>query len=431
MPDSRLVVATHYGSGMTNIQTIIKSLDGNLIDVASYHQATTLRFDRLLLLGGSDIDPAFYGEGMRGSHGTDVTRDNIEWSLVRRALSQRIPVMGICRGHQMLAVAAGGSLYQDIGWDHGMQDHEIIDVHPRLAAHLPNAPVNSYHHQAIKRMPYGFSIAAKSKDGIIEAIFRTGILGVQFHPEFLISDDKRLWKLFAWFMAGLDQRESPQPERFRRPDKHDLMALPANVPAPTAADLADAKPTTKKPAESHTEKAMRKATKDAYDWKESQPRNGLRLRDRLSGPAYGDGYHETYRTATGHYHVTGKTADSWQERDRDLWGDYPATTGTGWKKSPWPAEDGDGTKLPKVTAPKQLGAIDQTRAVPSALPDEGDEPLTDAELAEIRAEIAAPPSNDLAISAQDRALLDDAERMDDAQALDDYLAEHAYTAPRD
>lgn len=107
----------------------------------------------------------------------------------------------------MLAVAHGGTLYQDIfsftGNDHpSMYDHELT-VKTTLRRHIPTNRVNSLHHQAVRVVPAGFEVLARSKeDGIIESIYRPGYLGVQFHPELMYPSDKRWLKLFDWWYAG-------------------------------------------------------------------------------------------------------------------------------------------------------------------------------------------------------------------------------------
>jgi gamma-glutamyl-gamma-aminobutyrate hydrolase PuuD len=131
----------------------------------------------------------------------------IEWTLVRRALAMHVPIMGICRGHQMLTVATGGSLYQDIytqtGRKRGSYRHHLTSVKKPLARYLPTQVVNSLHHQSVKTVPPSFEIAALSQDGIVEAIWRPGMLGVQFHPELMYAQNNGWDKLFAWFLDGL------------------------------------------------------------------------------------------------------------------------------------------------------------------------------------------------------------------------------------
>lgn len=210
----KLVVATHTGSGTEIVRTLVEHLDGYLVPVHTTLQARELDFDRLILLGGADISPRWYGETIDGAWGVDYVRDEIEWALIRRALNNRIPTLGICRGHQMLATASGGSLYQNIGHSHLIAGgHALKDVKTSVARYLPSHKVNSLHHQAIRHVPTGFQVAARSEDGCIESIFRPGYLGVQFHPEFLIEREIRWIKLFQWFMDGLDMRQPPQPHR--------------------------------------------------------------------------------------------------------------------------------------------------------------------------------------------------------------------------
>ena len=162
----------------------------------------------LLLGGGRDILTSWYGEKNQFARQADRARDVVEWFMTRRALAEGKPILGICRGMQLLAVAQGGSLWQDVnyqnvtGEQHSTGFHHI-SVKPKLADFIPTNFVNSRHHQAVKYVPYGMEILAKSADGIIEAIYRPGVLGVQWHPEDLYVKSRKWGSLFAWFGDGL------------------------------------------------------------------------------------------------------------------------------------------------------------------------------------------------------------------------------------
>lgn len=174
--------------------------------------------DALVMTGGEDFDPLkWYGEEpIRGLGEVVPTRDEFDVKLVRAAVAKGIPVLGICRGEQLLAVAFGGSLWQDIpsqvkdsfvkhrqGPTTGtVGTHSIsIEKGSELARILgkESAVVNTFHHQAIKDVPTGFRVIARAADGIIESVERTGkldarfkdgggwILGVQFHPEVITN----------------------------------------------------------------------------------------------------------------------------------------------------------------------------------------------------------------------------------------------------
>lgn len=212
-------IATYPGTGTEIVARVMRSMGDTVIQITNLRIARTAPFDALILLGGADISPLFYGEVPTHCHGIDRNRDAVEWTLVRRALDRQVPIMGICRGHQMLAVASGGSLYQDIE-SMGATDHHpfgfvhrLARVEQPLAARLPTTLVNSLHHQAIRTVPAGFEVLAYSKDAIVEAIWRPGALGVQFHPELLCTQDRRWAGLFEWLHQGLlaPNRAAPGP----------------------------------------------------------------------------------------------------------------------------------------------------------------------------------------------------------------------------
>lgn len=200
-------IATHPGTGLDIVFQIADALHLNLEVINSLRDLNNCTPDALLLLGGSDISPMLYGELNTHSRNTDRDRDKIEWIMVKRAMEQGIPIMGICRGCQMIAAAFGGSLYQDIHKQGAARRHvgpHLVNTWGRLAEFMPTDTVNSHHHQAIRRLPIGFKAAARSHDNIIEAIYRPGVLGVQWHPELLFPNNPGWIGLFEWFASGLN-----------------------------------------------------------------------------------------------------------------------------------------------------------------------------------------------------------------------------------
>jgi len=161
--------------------------------------------DGLLLTGGLDVDPALYGQAKHPTTDIAPERDAFEIALVAEARARHLPILGICRGVQVLNVAEGGTLVQDIPTaiettlDHSInmpKNHQAhaVTVTPgtTLAAALgPAAPletctVNSRHHQAVGSVAPSFVVSAVSPDGVVEAIERpasTFCVGVQWHPE--------------------------------------------------------------------------------------------------------------------------------------------------------------------------------------------------------------------------------------------------------
>ena len=181
--------------------------------------------DGLLLSGGADIDPVFLDEEPLDCISVNPERDIPEMLLVRLAVNRHVPILGICRGIQLLTAALGGRLYQDIQTQHGTQSlqhsqsgarHErshTVTVEKGSLLHSilgeDILEVNSFHHQAVKRVPEGFKAVATAPDGIIEAMesirFRP-ILGVQWHPECMLpAGDRSMMPIFGWLIqqAGL------------------------------------------------------------------------------------------------------------------------------------------------------------------------------------------------------------------------------------
>lgn len=181
-----------------------------------------LSLDGIVLTGGPDINPLLYGEEPLEKLGiVNHERDEYELELVRTAAELHKPLLGICRGAQMLNVAFGGTLHQDIHFSAGAQIKHfqtsaqrealwhtaIIEPASVLAVILGQSTlmVNSYHHQSVKELASGFIVAARAKDNLIEAIERPGdlfVLGIQWHPEILTKDHPVMLNLFQAFIKA-------------------------------------------------------------------------------------------------------------------------------------------------------------------------------------------------------------------------------------
>jgi putative glutamine amidotransferase len=177
--------------------------------------------DGLMLVGGEDVNPGLYGSERSGNTGeTFIRRDYFEREMVFKAVSRKIPILGICRGHQMLNAIFGGSLYQDLSerdeptLNHRQTEardfsntHEIeIVPDSRLAnvLKMEKIAVNSAHHQIVNRIPEGLRPVALAPDGVVEALEGTDegfILSVQWHPEAMSNDESSL-AIFAEFIRA-------------------------------------------------------------------------------------------------------------------------------------------------------------------------------------------------------------------------------------
>lgn len=178
-----------------------------VLEVTESPRAVLKEIHGVLLTGGGDVDPVFYGEDRHESvDDAEPGRDEFEIDLARRAIVSDVPLLAICRGSQVLNVAAGGSLVQDIPsaiettLTHRVPEpknadcHEIVVVRgSRLASALGervagscSCRVNSRHHQSVGRLGVGFIASATAEDGVIEAIESSDssfCVGVQWHPE--------------------------------------------------------------------------------------------------------------------------------------------------------------------------------------------------------------------------------------------------------
>lgn len=201
-------ILTVNGSAAGTIPRIFKHIDKSIRVqfIRSTQEAYNAHCNAVLLLGGADINPFWYGQPKTHSNKGDKNRDMVEWALVHRALKYDFPLMGICRGHQIITAACGGILHQDLFANDVSSNHgssHMIEAYDPLTSYIPTMAVNSYHHQAVRKVPFGFQVGAVSDDGVIESIWRPGVLGVQWHPEMLWEDDRRWSSLFEWFIDGL------------------------------------------------------------------------------------------------------------------------------------------------------------------------------------------------------------------------------------
>lgn len=179
------------------------------------------RIDGLLLTGGADVGPEMYGEEKRPCCGeTAPRRDEMEFALCRWALERDMPILAICRGHQVLSCVLGGDMYQDIEEQFGKEIKHPRYEAPRDQVHrviveeasllhsitgLTRLEVNSRHHQAVRRPGKGLAVNARAGDGLIEGVEMPGkkfVLGVQWHPESLSDRYPEAQALFNAFVEA-------------------------------------------------------------------------------------------------------------------------------------------------------------------------------------------------------------------------------------
>ena len=178
------------------------------------------RCDALLLPGGPDVEPRRYGEEPRAdcNLSTAPELDAAEFTLVRWALDDGKPLLAICRGIQVLNVALGGTLWQDIAVQGaGMHGHDgnprdaaahDVEVVPGTALHgaVQDTALrwNSVHHQALRDLGPGLVVSARSEDGVIEGVELPGraVIGVQCHPEEMAVAEPWAAALFAWLVGA-------------------------------------------------------------------------------------------------------------------------------------------------------------------------------------------------------------------------------------
>ncbi|MFT9457592.1 MAG: gamma-glutamyl-gamma-aminobutyrate hydrolase family protein [Liquorilactobacillus hordei] len=189
-------------------------------DVEDSIQDIIAMIDGLMLPGGPDVNPLFFGEEPIPEIGMTIgMEDRFEIALIKEAVKVGKPIFGICRGIQVLNVALGGTLYQDLGAQnpsvkiqhaqatlgHFKTHHVKIEENSQLFNLLGGSSVvNSRHHQAIKQIADSLIVTATSPDGIVEAVESersNQILAVQWHPENLWQNDKVQFKLFTDFVT--------------------------------------------------------------------------------------------------------------------------------------------------------------------------------------------------------------------------------------
>lgn len=180
--------------------------------------------DGLLLTGGQDVSPALYGEAPLEGLVCCPERDEMDRYALRLAMEQGKPVLGICRGLQLINVALGGTLWQDLPSQrpgeicHRQQPPYDVPSHPvQIGPGTPLAqclgtdllPVNSCHHQGIKTAAPGLEIMGTAPDGLPEAVFLPDypfLWAVQWHPEFLWQQDDPSRRIFRAFTAAMETR---------------------------------------------------------------------------------------------------------------------------------------------------------------------------------------------------------------------------------
>lgn len=214
--------------------------------------------DGIIFTGGEDFDPAYYHERPIPQMGkVNAPRDKFDLNLIRLSAERSVPILGICRGMQLINIAFGGTLYQDLPTQYRDKTirhrqtqpnteatHSVIVEENTFFADFVREKtlmVNSAHHQAAKDLAKGFRVAGRSTDQVVEAIEKIDddhwILGVQFHPEMRATKDMAMRRIFHHFIEEARNTQKPvRPERpliASRPQNDRAPSRETSKPAPT------------------------------------------------------------------------------------------------------------------------------------------------------------------------------------------------------
>lgn len=175
------------------------------------------RLDGVLLTGGADMNPALYGQAIDGSIDIEDQRDQLELRLLDDALEQEVPVLGICRGLQVINVHAGGTLHQHVPAHAHLDDdgakiaHEVYFEPTSTMGNIYGETqlVNSLHHQSVNALGENLAVTGRAPDGSVEAIERTDapVIAVQWHPEILPT--RPTDPVFRWLVESAGNEPTP------------------------------------------------------------------------------------------------------------------------------------------------------------------------------------------------------------------------------
>ena len=188
---------------------------GHPVRISANHGTDGHTFDALIIGGGSDIGPEHYGGDIDSRVRADPDRDRLEIAWIERALANRTPLLGICRGAQLINVVLGGDLHQDI---RGLRKHTrnrasiLATKTVRLGAtsalsricNRSKVRVNSLHHQAVRELGRGLAVVGRDADAIVQAVESSEgdpVIGVQWHPEYLFYLPAQ-FALFRWLVRA-------------------------------------------------------------------------------------------------------------------------------------------------------------------------------------------------------------------------------------
>jgi putative glutamine amidotransferase len=181
-----------------------------------YHPRQLADLDGIVIGGGAHIEPGRYDERPSIEYAYDAERDELEWRALEHARERGLPVLGICRGAQLLNVFGGGTLFQDLAaavpglrLSRSVRGSKWVDVDPGstlgrvMAVH--KVRVNSLHRQGIAQLGRGLRVSARDAYGVVQAIETApddgAVVGVQWHPEYLLDCGPHR-RLFAWLVAA-------------------------------------------------------------------------------------------------------------------------------------------------------------------------------------------------------------------------------------